>query len=143
MRLAGVVALATVMVVALAAEVGAQRIPSGAPQVDLGAPPHRGFVGQDVPWSGPPRVNLGQPRGGVGPYFQPTRRPFQGSEARRWQRRLERQWGGIPSNRGVPQIDRRYGFPGVPRERVFVGPRSYPIIECFGTRCSRNFPPVR
>lgn len=143
MRIVVVVALAALMSVAVAAEVAAQRIPSGAPRVDLGAPPNRGFVGRDIPWSGPPRVNYGQPRGGVGPYFQPTPQPFQGSEARRWQQKLNEVWGGIPADRGVPQIDRRFGFPRTPRERIFIGPRPYPIIECFETRCTRTFPPIR
>jgi hypothetical protein len=143
MRIAVVMTLATLMVVALAAEVTAQRLPMAGPNVDLGAPTNRGIAGQSVPWSGPPRVNLGQPRQGVGAYFQPTDRPFQGTASRRWQQRLNEIYGGIPADRNVPPPSQRAVPPFNSRSRVFVGPQSFPIIECFGTRCQRVFPPIQ
>jgi hypothetical protein len=143
MRIAVIVAIAALMTVALVAEVSAQRQPSGAPSIDLGAPSNRGTLGPTRPFSGPPRVNITPQRGGPGPYFQPSERPFQGSEARRWQQRLNRYWGGIPSDRNVPDVERRFGFPREPQERIFVHPQRFPIIQCFGTRCQRVFPPIR
>lgn len=143
MRIAVVVTLAALMVVGLAAEVTAQRLPMAGPNVDLGAPSNRGIAGQNVPWSGPPNVNLGQPRQGVGPYFQPSDRPFQGMEARRWQQRLNEQWGGIPSDRNIPPAAQRAVPSFTPRGQSFVAPQSFPIIECFGTRCRRTFPPIQ
>ena len=142
MRISVVVAFAALLTIGVAIEAAAQRIPSGAPQVDLGAPNNRGLAGRDVPWSGPPNYNP-QPGNGGGMYFEPTRRPFQGSEARRWQRKLNRVWGGVPYDRNVPRVERRYGFPTVPQERIFVAPQPWPIINCFGNRCQRTFPPIR
>jgi len=141
MRIAVVLTLAALMTVGVTFEAAAQRQPMAGPQVDLGAPSSRGMAGQNVPWSGPPRANLGQPRSGVGPYFQPTPGPYQGSYSRRWQQQLNEQWGGIPSDRGVPRIDRRYGFPPPQGDLIFVHPYRWPRIECFGTRCRRAFPP--
>lgn len=143
MRTAVAFALSALLVVAFAAEVTAQRQPSGAPSVDLGAPSNRGFAGQNVPWSGPPNVNLGQPRQGVGPYFQPSDRPFQGSASRRWQQRLNEIYGGIPADRNIPPAARRAVPPFAPRGQSFAAPGSFPIIECFGTRCRRTFPPIQ
>ncbi|MGI5820090.1 MAG: hypothetical protein ACOX9R_18550 [Armatimonadota bacterium] len=143
MRIAVVVTLAALLTVGLALEAAAQRRPMAGPKVDMGAPSNRGIAGQSVPWSGPPTVKFDQPRTGRGPYFQPTPGPFQGSEARRWQQKLDRHWGGIPSDRRVPQIERRFGFPRAPRQQIHVHPQPWPIIECFGTRCQRVFPPIR
>lgn len=143
MRLTVVVTLAVLLTLTFALEAAAQRQPSGAPRVDLGAPSNRPPTGFDSPWSGPPGVQFGPPRGGVGPYFQPTPSPFQSSHTRRWQRKLEEVWGGIPADRGVPKFDRRYGFPPRGRDVIFVHPRPWPIIECFGTRCQRVYPPIR
>lgn len=145
MRIAVVLTLSALMTVAVGFEATAQRQPMAGPGVNLdpGAPSQRGIGGQATPWSGPPRVNFGQPRTGVGPYFQPSPQPFQGSFSRRWQNRLNEVWGGIPADRGVPQRSRRFGFPRAPGQQVFVHPQPFPIIECFGTRCQRVFPPIR
>lgn len=141
-RLAIVVALAALLAIGLTIEAAAQRTPSGAPEIDLGAPSNRGLSGRDMPWSGPPKFDR-QPRQRGGMYFEPTPQPFQGSEARRWQRKLNEVWGGIPTDRRVPRYERRFGFPRTPRQHIFVEPQPWPIIECFGTRCTRTFPPVR
>ncbi len=147
MRITVVIALAALLVVALAAEVTAQRMPSGPPSVDMGAPSNRGMAGQSVPWSGPPNANVPgarrQPQEPRGPYFRPSQRPFQGSAARRWQRRMNRFWGGVPADRNVPPPQRRAVPQFAPRSQSFVAPQSFPIIECFGTRCRRVFPPTR
>jgi hypothetical protein len=49
------------------------------------------------------------------PYFTPTPMPFQGSEARRWQRKLDEVWGGLPAGRGLyyrgPVFYDRYSGP--------------------------------
>jgi hypothetical protein len=145
MRIAVVLSLGALMTIAVAFEAAAQRQPMAGPNVNLdpGIPSQRGVAGQDTPWSGPPRVNYGQPRSGVGPYFQPSPDPFQGSFSRRWQNRLNEMYRGIPADRGVPEVDRRFGFPAPQRDVIFVHPRRWPTIECFGTRCQRVFPPIR
>lgn len=62
------------------------------------------------------------------PYFTPTPMPFQGSESRRWQRKLEEIWGGLPAGRGVrhrgPIFYQPYPGPGY----------TYPP---YGTNCDR------
>lgn len=143
MRIAVVLTLAALLTIGVAFEAAAQRQPMAGPQVDLGAPSNRGVAGQDVPWSGPPNVNLGQPQSGGGAYFQPTPMPYQGSYARRWRNQLEQYWGGVPYNRGVPRAERRYGFPPPQGDVIYVHPYRWPTIECFGTRCQRVFPPTR
>jgi hypothetical protein len=111
MRFTVVLTFAALLTVGLAAEAAAQRMPSGAPQVDLGAPSNRGMLGRDIPWSGPPKVKFDRgPRHGR-TYFQPTRRPFQSSYTRRWQEKLDQHWGGIPADRNVRRPQRRFGFP--------------------------------
>ncbi len=143
MRIAVVLTFAALMTVGLATEAAAQRVPSGAPQVDIGAPSHRGTVGQDRPWSGPPKVKFDQPRARGRAYFEPTRRPFQSSHTRRWQQKLDQQWGGLSTDRRIPRVERRFGFPRNPSGTVFTHPQPWPIIEHFDTRAPRAWPPMR
>lgn len=55
-------------------------------------------------------------------YYRSTRRPYQGSFTRRWQDKLERQYGGMDAGRGVPRDQWAPIFVPPPRERVFVHP---------------------
>ncbi|MBD3291812.1 MAG: hypothetical protein GF393_02745 [Armatimonadia bacterium] len=144
MRIAVVLTLVALLIVGVTFEAAAQRQPMAGPSVNLdpGIPSQRGIVGQNVPWSGPPRVNFGQPRSGVGPYFQPSPDPFQSSYSRRWQNRLNEIYGGIPADRNIAPPSQRGGTFGTPSP-IFVQPQPFPIIECFGTRCQRVFPPIR
>lgn len=69
------------------------------------------------------------------PYFTPTPMPFQGSETRRWQRKLEEIWGGVPAGRGVRH-----------RGPVFYRPYPGPVygyppyeIKCDRLGCHRSW----
>lgn len=62
------------------------------------------------------------------PYFTPTPMPFQGSETRRWQRKLEEIWGSVPAGRGVRH-----------RGPVFYHPYPGPVYTYppYGINCDR------
>lgn len=140
MKLTVSLTLAALLMVALTADVAAQRGPSGAPQVNLGDSTQ---YPQGRTWSGPPRVDLNSPNAGSGYYFQPTPYPYQGSYTRQWRSRLQQFWGSRPYNQGVPQVERQYGFPNPGPGVVYGHPYSWPNYQCWGTRCPRTWPPFR